>query len=108
MAHHGDCYGADATFHILALIHEIPVTIHPPIKTDLQAFCRGEDSRVMEKSYFERNRDIVNESDELLACPPYHPLPEKGGTAYTVNYALKQEVPVTIIWPDGSLELYDG
>ncbi len=103
--HHGDCVGADAEAHIIApaFPNIIPV-IHPPIDETHRAFCIAQDIRPA-KSHFARNRDIVNETDILVACPPYMtPIVKEtlGGTAYTVNYARNRGKPVVICWPDGT------
>lgn len=107
--HHGDCVGADAEAAKIAYDLGWQIICHPPEKTEHQAnttFHRA-DNRRQPKSHFARNRDIVNESDLLIACPQYmEPITPAtmGGTAYTVNYARKQGKPVWIVRPDGSVE----
>lgn len=56
------------------------------------------------KTHFARNRDIVNETDLLIACPPCEPMPDSGGTAYTVNYAKKCGKPFVIVYPSGATQ----
>lgn len=100
-AHSGDCLGADTTFYHQAVMRGFRTIGHIPEKDDLRAFCEYDEER-KSKSYFARNRDIVDESDVLLACPKTMK-EESGGTWYTINYARKQEKPITIIWPDGTV-----
>lgn len=60
------------------------------------------------KPFFDRNRDIVDDSDLMIACPNgknYHG--GKGGTNYTIRYALKVGKPIIIIFPDGETEKHN-
>ena len=94
--HHGDCVGADEEAHLMARTLGISVVIHPPIKDDLRAFCDGASEVRAPKSYFARNRDIVNECSLLIATP-YTDEETSGGTWYTINYARKVKKPVAIL-----------
>jgi hypothetical protein len=95
--HHGDCVGADAEFHDLC--HGVwPVIIHPPLDPKLRAWCDGD--VLPEKPYLDRNRDIVEACDVLIATP--QSLTEgKGGTWYTINRAVDAGKEVRVIGPDG-------
>jgi hypothetical protein len=53
------------------------------------------------KSFFARNRDIVDETDMLIATPATKK--ETGGTWYTINYSRKQKKQRVIVYPDGSI-----
>lgn len=99
--HHGDCVGADAESHNIASDLSLPIIIHPPIKEDLRAFKKSDILR-QPKSYFARNRDIVNESDTLIATPATAE-ETQGGTWYTINYAIKMHKSVIIINPNGEI-----
>lgn len=60
------------------------------------------------KPYYDRNRDIVDDSDLMIACPNgknYHG--GKGGANYTIRYALKVGKPIVIIFPDGETEKHN-
>ena len=98
--HHGDCVGADADGHDVADEHNFHIVIHPPVKNDLRAWKDGDEVREP-NTYFARNRNIVNETDILYACPPTDEELKKGGTWYTINYARKVGKPVRIFWPYG-------
>lgn len=95
--HHGDCIGADEQAHNIANECGYRILIHPPNRDTYRAHCDG--FAFMVKEYLERNRDIVNACDVLLACPPtnYHIL--KSGTWYTVRYAKKIKKDIKIIYP---------
>lgn len=101
--HHGDCVGADAESHDLVRHTDSKIVIHPPVKDDLRAFKKGDEERTP-KTYFARNRDIVNESDVLLATP-FTAEETQGGTWYTINYCVKQKKKVYIVLPSGEINV---
>lgn len=100
--HHGDCVGADAEAHDLAIALAATIVIHPPTNSLSRAHCKGDDSRAP-KPYLDRNRDIVDETDVLVAAPADMTEQPKGGTWYTIRYARKQGRVINIVWPDGKL-----
>lgn len=106
--HHGSCQGADV--QAARVVHEesrtCPVIIcHPGPDGDPHKACSGVDSEIRPpKTHFARNRDIVDETDCLVAAPCDMTEQPRGGTWYTVNYARKQGKSVAIIWPDGRVE----
>lgn len=99
--HHGDCVGADTDFHGLATDSGLTVVIHPPEDDRLRAWNRSDDIREP-KPYLARNRDIVDESDFLIATPETSREEPKGGTWYTIRYA-RAKKPVLVVWPDGDI-----
>jgi len=73
--HHGDCIGADSEAHNALLFgrqfckdHEVFIHIHPPLNQTLSARRNG-DIVYPAKGYLERNQDIVNACDLLIAAP---------------------------------------
>jgi len=100
--HHGDCIGADADMHTIAVCLNIPVVIHPPEKPDKRAFCIAATERIP-LPYLERNEHIIRESISMLAAPS-GPEVLRSGTWSTIRRAIKKNKPVTIVWPDGSVE----
>ncbi len=99
---HGDCIGADSDAHdVVRACSHARIFGHPPDRAALRAY-RQCDHLMPERPYLDRNRDIVNMSDELIACPD-GPERQRSGTWSTVRYAVKQHKPVTIIYPDGTL-----
>lgn len=101
---HGDCVGADETSHHIAVYHGLKTIIHPPIKTDLRAYCEGNIIH-KPKGYFARNRDIVDTTKLLCGFPKIN-TETKGGTWYTINYAKNRNSPLKIFWPDGTVSDY--
>ena len=101
--HHGDCIGADSDSHdIVRSVSHARIMTHPPDKDVIRAFRKG-DMALKPKPYLVRNRDIVDGSDELIACPE-GPEKERSGTWSTVRYARKSGKPITIVWPSGLVE----
>lgn len=99
--HHGDCLGADFDMHRIAYANGQQRVSHPPSDPRLRAYADAE--VVLEpKPYHDRNRDIVDAADWLVATPAESTEQEKGGTWYTVRYARLRQKPVVIVWPDGS------
>lgn len=100
--HHGDCIGADAKAHEIALSLGTFIVIHPPINNVKRAYCK-EYTRIMsELPYLVRNKRIVDFNPILVAAPSG---PEKlrSGTWSTVRYARKRKRNIYIVWPDGSI-----
>ena len=115
--HHGVCIGADAYAHriffevfndsIDAYI-KYGIVAHPPLNeykksTECNFFRESRDP----KDYIQRNHDIVDECDILLAMPETNitdpNLIKRSGTWATVRYAIKQKVPVKLLLPNGEI-----
>lgn len=93
--HHGDCIGADAEFHKIALTFRgnFPIIIHPSVDSQARAFC--ESAYIMPKrSYLDRNKDIVDACDVLVAAPSSRKEELRSGTWATVRYARKKGKPI--------------
>ena len=105
---HGDCIGADEDAHniIRELSDKISIHIHPPKIKDKRAFCENFFKIHEEKDYLNRNRDIVNSSDILIATPKEDIEQLRSGTWATIRYAKKQNISVVIIFPDGTLKTF--
>jgi hypothetical protein len=99
---HGDCVGADTEFHVLAKSLGYEIEIHPPVETANRAFCKGGKIHPV-KRYHDRNKDIVDLSDRLLATPGIL----SRGTWNAIEYAKRQGKPVMIIYPDSRYEYFN-
>lgn len=106
-ASHGDCVGADAQFHMIAREQGLFIKGHPPTDPKLRAYCDF-DEMAEEKPYLVRNKDIVDETDLLIAAPKEMTEQMRGGTWSTIRYARKAGKLIMIVWPDGSLRLEQG
>lgn len=96
--HHGDCVGVDAEVAVLAKSFGMRVVCHPPEKDDLRAFVESDESKTP-LSYFARNRNIVDETDQLLVVPYQDKHQPNGGTWYTHDYAKKKGKNTIVVFP---------
>lgn len=106
--HHGDCIGADAEFHSFCKALHFYIIIHPPIDSKKRQFCTGYDEIRKEKEYLDRNKDIVDESDVLIATPGEEHEVWRSGTWSTIRYAKKKKKKIIIIYPNGKVESIKG
>ena len=99
--HHGDCIGADALAHEVAMEVGYDVIVHPPNNPSNRAFCKADKGAVrweLVKPYLDRNMDIVNASSQMLAMPKVGTTSKsRGGTWHAVNYAIKVGTPVKYV-----------
>lgn len=111
--HHGDCVGADDEAHNIARKMEmaaeitfVKIVVHPPSDNKLRAYTIG-DTLKGTKPYLNRNRDIVDETDFLIAFPNGHEgqgKNKRSGTWYTIRYARSVNKPVTIVYQNGNID----
>lgn len=103
-AHHGDCIGADSAFHTLTRADPKTVLhIHPSDSVGWRAFRDG-DVYHPEKPPLERNKDIVNASDMVLACPMENVEVMRSGTWATIRNCRKVGRTLLVFYPDGRVE----
>lgn len=100
--HHGDCVGADKIIHDIVTKNKIKTVIHPPTYSANRAFCKGNIIKD-KKDYLQRNKDIVNESDIIIAFPKTMYEVMRSGTWHTIRYTKKQSKALYIIYPNGKL-----
>jgi len=100
--HHGDCVGADEEFHGIArcMKRRPKVHIHPPESQSKRARCGGDVSYPV-KPYLERNHDIVDVSEVMVATPEQDHEVTRSGTWATIRYACKKGVPVHLVQRNG-------
>jgi hypothetical protein len=101
---HGDCVDADAEFHDLAAAAGALLVIHLPTEDSQRAFCQGSLLQPV-KDHLARNRQIVDETAELIATPRGSKEELRSGTWACIRYARKAGRPVHIVWPDGSVRV---
>lgn len=100
IAHHGDCVGADAQFHKVVDHPSFDIIIHPPKISTYRAYCTGERVTILPtKDYLDRNHDIVDASDLMVATPKEKTEQLRSGTWSTIRYAWKMNIPVIILEP---------
>ncbi len=112
--HHGDCVGADEDGHNIvdskSTVKATTIVIHPPSDEKLRAYCIG-DIYCPSKPYLDRNRDIVDETDFLVAFPNGYDGASKngpGGTWYTIRYADSLDKRVIIVYGNAKVDVLNG
>jgi hypothetical protein len=93
--HHGDCVGADKDFHDICTKLGFKIVIHPPLDSKLRAFCKSEYIN-KPKEYLDRNKDIVNSCNILIACPFSENEELRSGTWSTIRYCRKLKKDIII------------
>jgi hypothetical protein len=102
--HHGWCIGADEQAAIIAKRVGFRVIAHPGTPKDPKNMMyRSEwnenDEVRPEKPFIERDHDIVDETERMLATPLTRAEMTRSGTWTTVRYARKQSRPIDLILP---------
>lgn len=97
---HGDCIGADADFHEIAMKRDLTVHLLPCTLSQQRAYCSGH-SVAQPRPPLERNRAIVDSSEVVIACPKGAE-ESRSGTWATIRYAKKVGKSLYIVWPDGT------
>lgn len=100
--HHGDCVGADAEAHAIAVGLGIPVHLHPCDLNAQRAYCEGAAMVSPELPPLVRNRDIVALSNLLIAAPNTAHEVLRSGTWSTVRHAQRSNQRVVVILPNGN------
>lgn len=109
IAHHGDCPGGDLAFASEAQKAGYFVEAHPGPSRKFRAWHRS-DKIHPPKEFLDRNRDIVDTSERMIAAPFSEEEEARSGTWSTVRYArsLSRLPPyIWIVLPDGSVRI-DG
>ncbi len=96
---HGDCVGADEDAAEIAHVYAMHVVSYPPINPKSRSTKTKNNITMPEKEYLERDRDIVDNSDILIAAPKSLTPEHRSGTWYTINYAKSQGKPIIILHP---------
>lgn len=104
--HHGDCVGVDnEAYDIWKVLLGGLTHCHPPDDWTYRARTPHNDIVSEEKPFLERNRDIVNSSSVLVACPKEMQEITRSGTWATIRYASASGTECVIIFPDGSIQI---
>ncbi len=99
--HHGDCVGADKDFHDVCAEHKLKIVIHPPNDAKMRAFCVA-DVILPEQKYLDRNHNIVDDADVLIAFPSTKKETVRSGTWGTIRYARKKKKQIIVVFSDGT------
>jgi hypothetical protein len=101
--HHGDCIGSDEQACLIAVEAGFKLFCHPPNNPSKRAFVKS-DFFFAEKSYLERNHDIVDSCNKLYAAPEGFEEELRSGTWSTIRYAKQNKKQVIIIYPNGKID----
>lgn len=107
---HGDCVGADADFDALCREAGWETWCRPCTHPDMRMRARtGAREIASPMAPMVRNRAIVAQAHVMFACPPTKERIKSGsGTWATIGFAKRAGVPLTIVFPDGDMEIEDG
>ena len=97
--HHGDCIGADDQAASTANWLDYYVVAHPCFITSQRAYNPCSRIVLTPKAPLERNHDIVEIADYIIACPASQEEEQRSGTWATIRYARKMGKRVTLITP---------
>lgn len=88
IAHHGDCEGGDAEFHVECRVqHATSIIIHPgPVGDVHRAHCLA-DVTLPPMPHMRRNRAIVDISAIMIGAPFEDEPQDRGGTWATIRMA---------------------
>jgi hypothetical protein len=105
--HHGCCIGADESIALTASLRDYFIIGHPPINEQfLSSIAVALSNKLMPaQEYLDRNHNIVDATAMLLALPISRDQILRSGTWSTIRYARTKNRPITIIYPDGTVEL---
>jgi hypothetical protein len=106
--HHGSCIGADSQVHRVALALGIPIESHPAnnVKFEMRATLPGARTVHPARTARERNTDIVEQSDVLIATPGVRGYSrEVGGTWMTIRIAAALRRPCYFVTSEGELQV---
>jgi hypothetical protein len=114
VVHHGMCIGVDAEAHQLILRLrkdeklKIDIIGHPSDMHTTTAKLTGFTKVCQPKPPLDRNHDVVENSDILLAFPFEKEDVLRSGTWATVRYAKRCRVPILLVFPDGDMKWVAG
>jgi len=104
--HHGGCQGGDAAMHNMVddlFGDTCSIYIHQPVDKTKAQFLLGKNVTLLNaKHYLERNKDIVDASNVMIAMPKGMEEELRSGTWMTVRDTVKKRKPLYVVWPDGT------
>ena len=97
--HHGMCVGSDEQAHEIAKKEKLKIVGHPPTFKKFMASCLCDITK-KPFDYLKRNKEIVDDSDIMIATPDTKEK-VRSGTWSTIRYARKQDKRIYIIHKNG-------
>ncbi len=99
---HGDCVGADADFDAICKRRGIAVKIRPADVPGMRAGCDSE-AIAEPRPPLVRNREIVADSELLIACPRTREEVLRSGVWATIRAMRRRGGAIYLVAPDGTL-----
>ncbi len=99
---HGDCVGADADFDAICKRRAIAVRIRPADVPGMRAGCDSE-AIAEPRPPLVRNREIVADSELLIACPRTREEVLRSGVWATIRAMRRRGGAIYLVAPDGTL-----
>lgn len=93
--HHGQCIGADEQALVMAREFKFKTVAHPSTLVNFTSKEQSNETRE-KKPPLDRNHDIVDECDVLIACPESSEGVLRSGTWSTIRYSMKLGKPTMI------------
>lgn len=104
---HGAALGADSDVHRKAILYNIPCDIYPasgvPSNID-NLNIRAIDIIHEAAPPLERNKTMVKAGTHVVAFPKLMVEELRSGTWAAIRYAKTARKPLTIVWPDGTID----
>ena len=101
--HHGMCVGSDKQAHDFVKSVGVKIVGHPPSFKKFMAECEC-DIFMKPNDYLQRNKNIVDEAEMLIATPDCKEK-VRSGTWSTVRYARKKQKKIYIIHKNGRVSI---
>lgn len=101
---HGDCVGADAEAHKLAVRVGLKTAGFPSTLEDQRAHCEL-DWVDTPRAPLVRNKRIVAKADVMIACPETADEVLRSGTWATIRHAQKTKTPLLLVLPEGRVQV---
>lgn len=101
--HHGDCVGADEEAARLARSLGFHIIGHPPVDEKNRAYFQSDEERTP-LPFLARNKQIVIETETLIAAPFEATEIQRSGTWSTLRFAKRTEGNYWLLRPDGITE----
>jgi hypothetical protein len=97
--HHGDCVGADAQAAEIARRLHFRIVCHPPTDAKKRVFFPS-DLILVPKPYLQRNHDIVDAVEIMIATPKETSEVQRSGTWATIRYAQSLRRTLRVFYPE--------
>lgn len=103
----GDAVGGDSELFTIFCEYGVEPELYPSNLNKTRAFRKAKVIHPVDKP-LNRNCTMVDLCDLLLGFPRLFEEERRSGTWHAIRYAKKKNKPLIIVWPDGSMELFNS